>query len=140
MGSEMCIRDRIQVAKEISGSGRYNGVTIIATDPKQQPKKGMIEYINFYLNAPAEERAKNLLFLDYHDLTELDKFTGKDELPFDEIKKIAEILNIAEDYQMKTEAVSSYIINHIKALSVAAALKKQEIQSKAHFELVQSAI
>jgi len=130
----------IQVAKEISGSGRYNGVTIIATDPKQQPKKGMIEYINFYLNAPAEERAKNLLFLDYHDLTELDKFTGKDELPFDEIKKIAEILNIAEDYQMKTEAVSSYIINHIKALSVAAALKKQEIQSKAHFELVQSAI
>ncbi len=107
-------------ARKILASDLYNGVSIIATDPKEIPEdlKGIAH--NFYLNAPADVRSKTLLQQHADELIEWDRFTGKDELQIEHIRRIAYDIDIADkSIDMNVSRIAQKVLDILKTRNSA---------------------
>ncbi len=127
-----------QVEKILS-SDLYNGVIIIATDPKEIPENLKSIAHNFYLNAPPAVRAK-ILQQHADALVEWDRFTGKDKLEMEAIRDMAYELDVAgKEIDMNVLVIAQKILDILKTRN-SDHLSEAEQMSTDVFHLVGSAI
>lgn len=120
--------------RKILALDSYNGVSIIATDPKQIPQDLLGIAHNFYLNAAADVRSKTLMQYHADELMEWDRFTGKDALEMGAIRNMAYEVDIAQKgIDMNVSAIVSTIMEILEerngfALSVNEPINNDVLQ------------